>query len=52
MAEEVGAGNVDISLASVGAQASRHPVNSIYLWTDWPCAGHPGEKRAQAYSSW
>jgi len=37
--EEVGAGNVDITLGFVGVQPSSYPVNTIHLWTGGPHEG-------------
>lgn len=37
--EEVGPGNVDITLGFVGVQPSSYPVNTIHLWTGGPHEG-------------
>ena len=34
--QEAGAGNIDTSLAFVGAPTSNYPINSIYLWSSGP----------------
>lgn len=36
IAEEAGAGNIDITLGYVGTQPASYPVNTIHLWTSGP----------------
>jgi multidrug efflux pump subunit AcrB len=36
IADEVGPGNVDISVSLVGTASYNYPINSIYLWTSGP----------------
>jgi multidrug efflux pump subunit AcrB len=33
---EAGAGNIDLTLSYVGAQASSYPINTVFLWTNGP----------------
>lgn len=34
--QDAGAGNVQITLGYVGAQASSYPINTVFLWTSGP----------------